>query len=123
MTADTAASPRSRLVAALLCAACGWFGAHQFYVDKVGTGLLMVVTIGGFGVWALVDLLLILAGSFADAEGRPLRVWLPADEVAAARAVELRGRMDRIDHQLTDLQGALIAMADRLEWTCSGRLV
>ena len=64
-------STRTKGVAVLLCLP-GFFGCaglHRFYVGKNATGLLMFVTVGGFGVWLLIDLLLILAGKFKDCEG------------------------------------------------------
>jgi TM2 domain len=68
-------SPKSRLVAALLCFFLGVFGAHRFYVGKMGTAILMIVTIGGFGIWALIDLVMIVIGSFTDVDGRRLWRW------------------------------------------------
>jgi TM2 domain-containing membrane protein YozV len=68
-------SPKSRLVALLLCWFLGIFGAHRFYVGKVGTGILELVTIGGVGIWALVDFIMIIVGSFKDKEGRRVVVW------------------------------------------------
>jgi TM2 domain-containing membrane protein YozV len=68
-------SPRSRLVALLFCVLLGWIGVHRFYVGKIGTGLLMVVTIGGLGIWTLIDLILIAVGSFRDKEGRRVFRW------------------------------------------------
>jgi hypothetical protein len=69
------ASPRSRLAAALLCWFLGIFGVHRFYVGKVGTGILMFVTLGALGVWALIDFIVILIGSFKDKEERVLANW------------------------------------------------
>jgi hypothetical protein len=70
---DAAAVPsdRSRGVALALAAVLGPFGAHRFYVGKTGTGVLMLCTIGGAGLWYLYDLLLVAAGSFRDAGGPP----------------------------------------------------
>ena len=48
----------------------GGFGAHRFYVGKIGTGVAMIFTLGGLGIWVLVDFILICIGSFRDAEGR-----------------------------------------------------
>ena len=36
----------------------------------------MILTIGGLGIWALVDLIVILCGDFKDSEGRKLMTWL-----------------------------------------------
>ena len=74
-------SPRSRLVALLLCFFLGCFGAHRFYVGKIGTGELMLVTLRGLGIWMLVDLILIAAGSSRDAEGRRIWRWLEPSPV------------------------------------------
>jgi TM2 domain-containing membrane protein YozV len=63
-------SHRSRLLALLLCFFFGTFGAHRFYVGKIGTALLMALTLGGLGIWYLIDLLLISVGSFRDIEER-----------------------------------------------------
>jgi hypothetical protein len=68
-------SPKSRLAAALLAWFLGVFGIHRFYVGKVGTGILMIVTLGGLGIWALIDFIVILVGSFKDKEGRLLINW------------------------------------------------
>lgn len=68
-------SPKSRLAAALLAWFLGVFGVHRFYVGKVGTGVLMIVTIGGLGIWTLVDFIMILVGSFRDKEGLRLYNW------------------------------------------------
>lgn len=68
-------SDRSRLAAALLCFFLGVFGAHRFYVGKVGTGLLQLFTVGGLGIWWLVDLILIIVGTFRDKNERILLNW------------------------------------------------
>ncbi len=69
-------SSKSRLAAALLCFFLGCFGAHRFYVRKTGTAILMLVTLGGVGIWALVDLIFILTGSFRDKDGKRIYQWL-----------------------------------------------
>jgi TM2 domain-containing membrane protein YozV len=68
-------SPRSRLVALLFCVLLGVFGVHRFYVGKIGTGILMLVTFGGFGIWWMIDLILIGVGSFRDKENRRVFRW------------------------------------------------
>jgi len=69
------ASPKSRLAAGLLAWFLGVFGIHRFYVGKVGTGILMLLTLGGLGLWVLIDLIVILVGSFKDKDGRVLSNW------------------------------------------------
>jgi len=68
-------SPKSRLAALLLCFFFGLFGVHRFYVGKVVTGLLELVTFGGLGIWTIIDFILIIVGSFKDSKGRPVIVW------------------------------------------------
>jgi len=45
------------------------FGLHRMYVGKIGTGILFLLTGGGLGIWWLIDLILLIAGSFKDADG------------------------------------------------------
>ena len=68
-------SDRKRLVALLLCIFLGVFGAHRFYVGKIGTGVLWLFTLSFLGFGMLFDLILIVAGEFKDADGRKLIVW------------------------------------------------
>ena len=68
-------SPKSRGAAAALCFFLGCLGIHRFYVGKTGTGILQILTLGGLGIWALIDLVIILTGSFKDKAGKTLIVW------------------------------------------------
>ncbi len=68
-------SPSNRLVALLLCIFLGGLGVHRFYVGKIGTGILMIITLGGLGIWVIIDLIMIAVGSFRDKLGRPVLDW------------------------------------------------
>ena len=68
-------SDRKVLIAFLLCFFLGYLGFHRFYVGKVGTGVLWLLTGGLFGIGGLVDCILLVVGSFKDSDGLPLREW------------------------------------------------
>ena len=70
-----AESDYTRLPVFLLCLLVGWLGVHRFFVGKIGTGVLMLLTIGGLGIWMTIDLILIIVGEFRDREGRRIRRW------------------------------------------------
>lgn len=68
-------STRSRTVAAVLCWFLGIIGVHRFYTGKTGSGILMIFTLGGLGIWTLIDFIVILTGGFTDNEGKVLKKW------------------------------------------------
>lgn len=63
---------KSLAVAAILCFFLGGFGAHRFYLGKIGTGILYLFTFGLFGIGALVDFFLIITGAMRDSKGEQL---------------------------------------------------
>lgn len=66
-------SAKSRVLAAVLCLFFGYLGVHRFYVGKIGTGLLWMITLGLFSFGQIIDFILILCGSFTDKQGDPIR--------------------------------------------------
>lgn len=72
MTTATQTGTKSWIAALLLCFFLGVIGVHRFYVGKIGTGILQLITAGGLGVWVLIDFIMIIIGSFKDKQGQPL---------------------------------------------------
>ena len=63
-------SDRSWIITLLLAI---FLPVHRFYVGKIGTGILYWITAGGFGIWYIVDIVMILLDKFTDKEGRKLK--------------------------------------------------
>ena len=57
----------------LLALFLGALGVHRFFVGKIGTGVLQLITLGGLGIWALIDVIMIVVGSFKDEDGLPIK--------------------------------------------------
>lgn len=76
-TAIARMSPSDKRImpAFILSLLFGVFGAHRFYVGKTGTAILQLCTLGGLGIWALIDTVLIVTGQFTDAEGHKITQW------------------------------------------------
>ena len=67
-------SEKSGLVALLLCIFLGGLGIHRFYVGKIGTGIIWLLTGGLFGIGTIIDLIMIVIGSFKDKDGKTVKL-------------------------------------------------
>ncbi|KOP71428.1 hypothetical protein AMS59_18595 [Lysinibacillus sp. FJAT-14745] len=66
-------SEKSYIAMILLCFFLGSLGIHRFYAGKIGTGILMIITLGGLGIWTLIDFIMIIIGKFKDKEGMEIK--------------------------------------------------
>ena len=72
LNSSTTTSTTDWLTLFLLTFFVGVLGVHRFYVGKIGTGFLMLLTLGGLGVWFLVDLILVVTGQFTNKDGQKI---------------------------------------------------
>lgn len=118
MTAESASpeavSERSRAVALVLAGVLGTFGAHRFYVGKNGTGVLMIFTLGGLGLWYLYDLILVAAGEFRDAEDQKVSRWSQFEPEGLG--LQRRGQHEELSERLDALRSEVGELAERLDF-------
>ena len=67
---DPNLSENDWVVTLILCIFLGTLGIHSFYTKKTGIGIAQLLTAGGCGVWTLIDLIMLVMGTFKDGNGK-----------------------------------------------------
>jgi TM2 domain-containing membrane protein YozV len=70
---DPAISDKDWLITAILAFFLGYLGAHRFFVGKIGSAILMLITFGGCGLWWLIDFLVVISEKFTDDNGKVIK--------------------------------------------------
>ncbi|WP_197748876.1 MULTISPECIES: TM2 domain-containing protein [Hymenobacter] len=63
------AEGKSQAVALILVLLVGGLGIHRFYLGYTGIGIAQLLTLGGCGIWALIDLIRIITGDLKPKGG------------------------------------------------------
>jgi hypothetical protein len=109
-----APSEKSRGVTLALAVLLGPFGGHRFYVGKTGTGVLMLATLGGLGIWYLYDVILVASGSFRDVDERLVSRWDPEHpELHTAVPHEILEELESLRAEVSEL-AERVDFAERL---------
>lgn len=111
----TTPSPKSRAAALALAVAIPLVGLHRFYVGKAGTGLLMLCTAGGLGLWWMYDVIMIASGSFRDGDGRRVTNWVETEPQESVPGNDPR-RQELILQELDVLRGEMAELNERVDF-------
>ena len=63
---------KSKITALLLSIFLGSIGVDRFYLGYIGLGIVKLITCGGFGIWSLIDMILIAVDKLPTKDGQPL---------------------------------------------------
>ena len=87
-------SDKDFITTLLICVFLGGLGLHRFFVEKNDTGILMLVTLGGLGIWWIIDIFMIVTGSFEDSEGRVI-AYQPAGTANREPAKDIPAEIEK----------------------------
>jgi hypothetical protein len=113
--ADEPISDRSRGVALVIGGVLGVFGGHRFYAGKHATGVLMLCTFGGLGLWWLYDMILITAGAFRDGEEKRIVRWWETSPYPQMAGLTPR-QLDTILDELETLRSETGELGERVDF-------
>ena len=102
-------SPKSRLTVSLLAWFLGIFGAHRFYLGKIGTAVAMLLTAGGLGIWALVDFIMAVSGTMRDKENGLIINWNPSGSEQETALPKTAGILSIISGGIGLITGIVVA--------------
>jgi TM2 domain-containing membrane protein YozV len=103
-------SEKSRGVATALVSILGVFGAHRFYLGRPESGALMLLTLGGLGIWWLYDVILVATGSFRDGNGRLVTRWDVEDAAGGGQLPQ------QVFEELDALRAEVAELSERLDF-------
>jgi len=109
-------SDRSRGVALALATVLGPFGAHRFYVGKVGTGILQLVSFGGLGFWWLYDWILVVSGVFRDADNRRVVNWAEAEARVGKLDAETYAKIEYLMEEFESMRVEMVDVVERVDF-------
>jgi TM2 domain-containing membrane protein YozV len=94
---DGITSEKEYVPTVLLCFFLGFLGVHRFYVGKIGTGILMIFTLGGLGIWILIDFIVLLTGNFKDKKGKIISYQRNSLSIVTRDLLKKRGAAEEIE--------------------------
>jgi len=59
----------------LLVVFLGIMGGHRFFTGKIATGVIMLLTFGGFFIWNIIDIAVVISGNFRDKKGNLIQQY------------------------------------------------
>ena len=68
------------VITLLLCFFLWFLWIHRFYNWKIGTWILMIITLGWLWIWTFIDFIIILLGKFTDAENKFIKIKVPVQD-------------------------------------------
>jgi hypothetical protein len=112
----TSVSERSRGVALGLAFCGGFFGLHRFYTGRAQSGVWMLLTLGGLGVWYMYDIVLIAAGDFRDGDGLRVARWEVGGGQVGAGASPSHRRVEDLEDRMQAMESQVSELAERLDF-------